>query len=359
MKSFSEYYEPHVPIQKDIDALSDPKLDHVRDRNDVNKLLINLALKYAAEYLQVSPYSIEGIEQRAMEAVQSTPADAMRLILDVIAKSTGEQATGESGLAQTDIVAVESLIDLRSTAAIMKEIIFGGDFMVEKNGPFGNNFIGLDIGHGTGILTLATYIAARRREINDIIMLGFDISPVAVEKSERTLNAAVPSYNFKVGQADVTNPSIWEVFHGLPLHYLVTETISTGIPPIIKRDGKWVLENEGDKETSFSLVTNADVDPFTQIFLNATRCHPGLEDDIRFGCTAMFPDIVRGNFKSDGENSTLYLHTGISQAPLKLHDVGSEFKDFQELQIGNHRRWQEESEEMTKIIDRLRAQQKK
>lgn len=101
------------------------------------------------------------------------------------------------------------------------------------------------------------------------------------------------------------------------------------------------MVSQPDNNLEHSLITHADVDPFPQVFLNALACRPDLEDDIRDGRTAMFPDIIGDKFKPDAWNSTLILTTGEDQKPLLLHEVGKEFRNFEEFDIGNHRRWQE------------------
>lgn len=340
MQTFQEYYEPHVSGEKIIDALSDPSLSHEKDRADVNRLLMNLVIRYVAEYLEMPPEDIEAINSKVKKSVKISPDDMMQIFVDVYMKAEGMPHTS-SGFSQTDRLSLESLVDIRATAAIMKEIIFGGKFEVEQGEQFADNFIALDLGHGTGVLMLAAQIAALRKQIAKILVVGVDISPEAISNSRRTLAKFMPEEEFKIERADIVHPMIWNIFDGLPLSYVISETIGPSTPAMVRQNGVWRMVSQPNGNLEHSLTTHADVDPFPQVVLNALACRPDLEDDIRDGRTAMFPDIIGGKFKPDARNSTLILTTGEDQTPLLLHEVGKEFRNFEEFEIENHRRWQE------------------
>lgn len=336
MHTFSEFYDPHVSIKESVDALSDPSLDHRKNREDVNKIIINLVTRYVADYLGVPAGDIAELKKRAVAAVQKSEQDMMQLMMDIIAKQMGAPEMAQ--FSQTDKLARESLIDIRATGAIMKEIIFGGEFEVQKRGAFANHFIGMDFGHGTGILMLAISIAARRKEIENILVLGLDISKQAVDNSQRTLSRVLPANQFVVKQGDITDPMCWKLVYDLPLHYVVSETIGPSTPVIEKSGKDWVTKGKR-RDVDLSMISHMDMDPFPNVFMNAMRYRPQLEDDVRRGRAAMFPNLIQGNFRPNNAGSTLVLNTSPDRAPLKLSDVGREFRDFEEFAIGNYRRW--------------------
>lgn len=339
MRNFNEYYDPQVSMKESVGALSDPSLDHEKNRDDVNKLLMNLVMRYVAEYLKAPASDIAAIKRKAEAAVQNTEADVMQMLMDVMAKQMGMPQAAQ--YSKTDKLAVESLVDLRATAAIMKEIIFGGEFKVDqrRGGIFDNTFIGMDLGSGTGILTLAMAIAARRTEIANVTVIGLDISPVAVENSQRVLSRVLPSEQFLMKRGNIADPMCWAIVHDMPLHYLVSETIGPSTPPIEKRNGGWAMRGE-ERKLRASMLTQMDMDPFPVVFMNAMQYRPQLERDIHQGRTAMFPDLIGGRYSPHYEYSTLALKTASNSTHRKLNKAGDEFSDFEEFDIQMHRRWQ-------------------
>ncbi len=313
------------PLTKIVDYLSDPTLSHEKHRDDVNRLVLNLVVKYLGEYLQVQGGGFSEFMDKLI-----------RKLLEV--KRSGHSADAVMGAAiaaglggdlcmvmDNDNMGVECLTDSSASAAIVKEIIFNGNF--EK----GREFIGIDAGSGTGILLMAIIIAAKRARIQQIIGLGFEKEKPAVERSNRVLSMLRRNnVDFKVQRADVLRKGLFESFEGLPLNFWVSETFSNVTPQLSVSDT--TVRIVGDEGTQMAARGQAILDPFHYVLRATVEERPSFVRDVKSNRTAMFPDIVKGDFvPGDRSDARIRLATGTKKEHVPLQHIGDEFSNYGEL----------------------------
>lgn len=341
MKELEKYYEPDRPIQKEVDALTDPKLEHESHRGQVNELIMNMVIKYLAVYLEVDPRDVESLKRLAVEKSKMGGIDdLMGGLSAALGALNGERSTHTS-----ESFALNCLSDVRVTAAIVKEIIFN-----QRCRVVGGEHVSFDFGSGSGILTLASMISGARKEANMIAGLGFEVNDQAVANSVRTLGSVLGESSFRIINADVTDPRFWKdcVRPGASITNWVSETISRTTLGFNVDDNDFVLNR--DDKTDFLLSLNATKDPFPEIVQRTVGFRPGFFDQVRNGEVSMFPDIVNGHFTSDGENAQIRFTTGLSQELAPLHCAGAEFLGYEDL--GADKRWEESTPEKEAGIHR-------
>lgn len=346
MQHFEDYYQPEIPVQSDIDELSDPRLDFDQDREKTNRLVLNLVIKFIATYLEVDPRNLSELKSKVTDASKTTPDELIKIITGMTMRMDHKCLEASP----VDALAIHSLLDLRTTAAIVKEIIFNQCFEND-----GKNFIGVDLGSGTGILTLATVIAGRRKRLRDILVLGIEIAPNLVRQSRRTLESILHGQNcHKIENLDATNPGMWSVLDGLPLHFWVSETIADSTPPLTLLPYGRIGLGRGIR-TVVSLLANIGHDSFAQILDSTMRGRPNFVEDVIYDRTAMFPDLINGNYRPNFEQSDLCLRTGLEPSiNLPLSSAGKEFEDYEDF--NTDRRWipdTDDEEQKTAALENL------
>jgi len=314
MRLLEDYFNQR-PLSSDVDALSDPALDFETDRSEVNEVVMNLVIKYLAAYLKVAHTEIVTMRReihRAITRQESSPADIL------IIQQYGTDMIGEG----SDEFPVRCLADSRQTAAIFKEIAFTDRF--KANG----RFTGVDWGSGTGILTLAMAIAARRRNVSERLSIGVDLREKAARHSRRVLKQALGSNEAQVICNDILKSRILpDLLKKHPIHFWVSETISRTTPPIDleRRDFGFT-----PREIMYRDKNEASDDPFPEFLGKTMNVIPDFLDRVRKGETAMFPDIANRLYYPYKQHSLLTLRTGL-KTPLKLHDIGREFDAYEDL----------------------------
>jgi hypothetical protein len=347
MQTLDQYYDKGRSLETVARDLSDPKLSLDSNKADVDKLVMNLVIKYAAKYFGVVEDDPTAIKSGVLKGLEKSDEDTLKFFANVISE------VDHGGMfvdADDDFIAKESLADLRCTAAIVREIIFGGRFEGKED------FIGVDFGTGSSILMLASAIAAFRREMKRIIIVGFDIQKTALDGGGRCLRGVLPEGSWKLERADVLDPRILLIFHGLPISYWVSETFSHNTPKMVVKGGDLFVFGDLSRP-DVSLAMNQHFDPFPQVLMNTVKMRPGFFGDVRNGKTAMFPDIVNGQYCPDTDNSRLSFRTG-TELYRPLHEVGREFSEFEDFGISS--RWPgwdvkpEELEVASKVFDIVR-----
>jgi len=330
MKTLDQYYEKGRSLADVTRALVDPRLSLETDKDSVDSLVMNLAIKYAAKYFGVVDDDPHAVKEVALKALEKTDEDvAMLMARASMAVDHGLSSIDEND----DVMASESLADLRATAVVVREVIFNDRF--DK----GCDFVGVDFGSGSSILMLASMISALRAGMKNILVVGFDISKKAIEKARACLSGVVPDSFWRVDQADILDPNVVKIFDGLPLGCWISETFSHNTPRMeVKGDKLAVFENRDFRDLKKSLVLNQHLDPFPQILTNTAMVREGFFRDVREEKTAMFPDIVNGKYVPDLGNSVLSFRAGSGlYMPLSL--AGNEFREFEDF--GETSRWPE------------------
>jgi len=338
MKSFESYYDGQVSLSDTAKALSDPNLSLDKNREDVDVLSLNLVIKFIAAYLEVSHTDINMIGDSVRAAYEKDPEDVLRFILQSLADMRGLKV--ESNLVDSDLLALESLLDVRATAVLVREIVFNQNFDTSNFG-----YVGVDLGSGTGILTLASIIAGRRRQIRSVTVLGVDNQKSAINKSKRVLSG-VANGQFILQHGDILDPGLYDVFRGIPVQSWVSETISE-VTPRMRFDGDDVVVSPVFGKHVFR---DLHADPFPHVLNRTLQGIPSFVAGVKSRRTAMFPDLVNGFYRPDMLNSKLVLRSSDSRTPRSLPDVGDDLNGYEDF--GIHSRWPayDPNEEVNPVI---------
>lgn len=333
MKKLTEYYDPSTTLSNNRDQLSDPALDFEKHRDEVNELVLNFVIKYLTEYLGITERNdvrkIEGEVRQIVCANDITPEHSLAEMMGMFAAKTKELLSGNF---QDDLYPVECVIDLRSTAAIVKEIIFNDRFSSEEP------FLSLDLGSGTGILLAASLIAARRKKIQEISGLGFELQEQAIIKSSKLLTSLFEKEQVNIERKDICDPMTYIDIYGFPIRSWISETISMGTPRIKKVGDDWQVEFRNEREAFFSQMEQG-LDPFVKVFGASVSIIKDFENKVKNGQIAMFPDLINGLYRPDTDQSTLQFRTGL-KGNFALPRAGEEFENFENFTIGQRgTRW--------------------
>ncbi|MCK5611700.1 hypothetical protein KAR91_58065 [Candidatus Pacearchaeota archaeon] len=320
MKNLEAYYT-NSPMEEDFEKLCDPRLSFDVDREEVNELILNLVIKYTAEYLSVKGDSIQVIRRKIAYLVNL--GNAIKL----------EKAKSELG---DDNFSMNCLSDIRQTSAVFKEIAFSDRFKAREG------FIGLDIGCGTGILMPAMAIAAKRKGIGDVFCTGIERVERAVAQSRNPLTRLLGDENYAVIQGDALGDSLFKMlFEARRPDFWVSETIGRNTPPIDLSRSDFGLD---PNEIMARYKYERNGDPFVEVLGKSMNEIDDFPEGVIRGRMGMFPDIFNGFYQPNRENSFLFLETGVdSQNPLRLEEVGIEFEEYEDFGI-SQKRWEGEGE---------------
>lgn len=324
---FEKYYLDR-PARTLVDTLSDRSLDANRHREKVNSLVMSLVIQYLGEYLKVlsrDPREI-GRATREKKETMRTRMSGGNFTKKLLTGSLAGDV--DAGRTNDDFPGLDCLMDTASTAALFKEIAFNGRF--EKRGQF----IGADFGSGTGILTLATAIAGRRSGAQAPFTMGLDREAESVRRSTEVLSRLLGPKEVMMSTADICSPNlIRTLFHGLPLSFLVSETVSDETPSMHIVGGNLEHSRQPDNLLTAGMrLLNTALEPYFEVLDATMKERPGFLQDLRKGTTAMFPDFVNGDFVPDGrKGATLKLRTSPSpEVPMRLPNVGAEFYSYEQ-----------------------------
>lgn len=320
----ADYYEAK-PLSVLVKELSVPGLTNERHRDQVNKLVINLVIQYIAEYIGAPMAGIEEIQTKAEQLLQQEKgargkgAEYMINILERLMTGDQELDNGDNSFAN------ECLFDIHSTSAILKEIIFASAFDKKSS-----DFVGLDLGTGSGILMIGQYIAAQRARMHRVTLLGLERQKKSVDNAMRVLGRAELHAQVDIAQADIRRRDVMGVFEGMPLSSFVSETFSTQMAEMHVKDGRLRIPDSHDNR--IALMTQDIGDPFPRVLENTVNGRPRFIRDVMEGKTAMFPDIVNGNFAPSLKSTKLRMTTGLEpKRHVPISRIGSEFERFEAL----------------------------
>ena len=324
MKSLEEFLTKST-LKEDLNALSNPNLDHDRSREKVNGLVMNTVIKYLALYLKIDETNARSIRDRVKEAIKWKERMAFQMDSE---EGMQYNACYKSPAPGNDLDGIMCAADLHRTAALFKEIAFGGRFI--ENG----RFHGLELGSGTGIMTLAMTVAASRKKIRDMHCVGIEKSGIAVNRSQKVLDEVVGSGRVSIHNWDIRECGHLSALYGDPIHYWVSETISLNTPKVdLARKDFGLSEDQ-------LLVRRVEggIDPFTDALRVSLNELPFFKTYVQRGATAMFPDVINGSYQPDRGRSTLRLVTAAKPKRSILERVGEEFEAYEDLDLG-WKRW--------------------
>lgn len=294
-------------IQDDINVLSE--ID-VQD-SEVNKFVASAVLKYVQLYFGAR--DIHGWLQRLIDRLEKWGGG-----FDLIWNPVNEA------------YALECLGDISTTSAIVKEIIFEDGYDKKED------FRSCDLGAGTGVLSMWAYISALRKRFMQGDIYLVDHEGVSVQKGGAVLREIVDaSFAVKTIVGDIRKPEVLANIGRQKILFWISETISHMTPDfsIDSQTGEVVIS----PEHAFNYDIISDIDPFPQVVWNILSHNPRLEQDVKEGKVALFPDYVNGLYIPDGPVSSLELKSSSTWATY-LHHVGrTDFSFVSDLD--EQRRW--------------------
>lgn len=326
-KPFESYYLDR-PLRNLVDELSDRNLDVDRHREEVNQRVMSLVIQYLGTYLQVpsrDPREI-GHASQSKKAEMKRQRTATGTNEGLILKALmGIPQTGE---VREDFPGLDCLMDTASTAALFKEVAFNRDFHTNWG-----QYVGIDLGSGTGILTLASVIAGRRSRVNGFT-LGLDREAKSVARATEVLSRLVGRQEVQLQAVDIRTPRLVEqLFQGLPLSFWISETIQDLTPEIEIANGRLRYRgNMSDPAFAAWVQFHNLVDPFCEVLGNTIQGRPSFTRDVQNGVTAMFPDAINKTYVPGGQRGgQLKLKT--SPQPdryRRLPTIGEEFASYEQ-----------------------------
>ncbi len=331
MKKRTEYFTDS-PIQTDITQLSNQDIHFDKNRGEVNELVLNILIKYLIKYLNVKEGNIEE-SRRKIEILVNESKDDDANFNPYISGQHVENIYGMSP--GVDFYPLQCHGDIRKTAAIFKEIAFNDTFRKE------GNFYGLDMGSGTGILTLAMAIAARRFGIGKIDCLGIELKELTASRSRNTLKQIIGGEGRILHDNLHKKGKLESLLSSMP-HFWVSETVMShtlhSTPKLdLYQDDLGLSITEKVRQNR---ILNSD--PFVTLLKRTIELIPEFRELVEKGKIAMFPDIVNGLYKPDKDSSRMQLKTGTGDS-LLLHEIGREFDNYEDLELEVNR-WSVDSD---------------
>ncbi len=319
-------YSTPEPLANIVKELSNPGLSQEQHRDDVNRLVMNFVMKFIAEFLDAPGMAIDELRLHA-ESIVGSEKDKRGRGIEAVKRMIQHQLERKSGLEyQDDSFPIECILDVQATAAIVKEIIFNDRF--EKR----QDFVGLDLGSGSGILSLAAYITSQRARIQRVLIMGMDRQQKALNKSQEMFRKVAPRATFQTIPADIRRPDIMTLFEGLPLSSWISETISTGTVQIRIQDNDVCVPRS--EAAQFAIMLDSLHDPYVEVLANTVRGRRHFIDDVKKGRTAMFPDLANGLYAPNPKDPRITLRTGTAKTAIPLQNIGQEFSEFEDF--GSH-----------------------
>ncbi len=328
MKKLTEYYTQR-PAMMDFSELTDPELQFDSHREQVNELVLNLVIKYLAKYLNIQSKSIAEVRAKIKSAIDESYEENKRL-----KPALGSNAENIHGFNQgVDAYPLQCHGDIRKTAAIFKEIAFSDKF---REGDVPNEFYGLDFGSGTGVLTLAMAIMARRLGSESVRCIGVEQRELTVKRARNAIKKIVGKDVSFVRSDIFSNGKLEDLLARQP-HAWVSETIQSGTPELdldIRGFGLGGKEKRQQSKMRYS-------DPFV-LLLHATMSKmPDFRRLVESGEIFMFPNVFNELYTPNYNHSMLRLRTGPDER-LLLPRAGKEFEEYEDLDVsGNRWGWEE------------------
>lgn len=209
-------------------------------------------------------------------------------------------------------MAIRCLQDLNATAALVKELA-NTDVAVNDDASCHT----VDLGAGTGVLSVGAAIAGIRSGAKQVILHVVDCESALLQKTTQALQSIGNHVQIISHDADIIEPDIYQKIDSSYVRFWISETISSGTPPVkIFRD-RMIWPERG--------TYRHDVDPFPAVTNHLARYVPDFVECVQKGYTKFFPDCINGEYQP-GAMNVLRLHSSHSHrthGPLKT--VGQDF----------------------------------
>lgn len=310
-----DYFDPRRSLRDRLEELSDPTEFSNHENPRVNTAVMGLVVKFLCDYLQILETNVNAIQDQVRLKVGRLEKEDMPMVSRHAFQMTTEGIT--------DAFGVQCLSDIRVTAALLKEIMFNNSF--KRN----DQFLGVDFGSGTGILSAAMLIAARRNFCREITLVLVDSQYNSLQHSTRVLDG-LGGINTQHLHADLRDDRLYEIF-APPLlpNFCVSETIGHTTPAILHASHKGIKWREGE----ISRVINGAIDPYMDVLDGLMRFSPNFYHRVLSGEAALFPNPINGDFIPDNHKTRLLLRTGPTQEHIPLDSIRNEFMSFEDFSL--------------------------
>lgn len=315
------YFDPRRSLKDRFDELSDPSAVPDCKNEKTNKLVMGFVVKFLCDYLQILETDVVNIQNNVRTKVRKLEVEKIPRI--------SKAALGGKTEGASDAFGVQCLADVRATAGLFKEVAFNERF--EK---YAQQFAGVDLGSGTGILGSAIAIAALRNQYRQPLVALVDSQKNALDNSERVLSP-IKSVDFRPIRNDLRAPQLYGLFAPpIWIKYWVSETFGYTTPDIVKLSK---TELEWGDGSAISKEISGALDPYMDVLANLMRYSPSFYDRAKQGKAALFPDPINGHFLPDHGNGRILLKTGPDPMPVGFRDIRKEFESFEDFSVANIR----------------------
>jgi len=332
-----EYYNDSTSLYEDVEELVGIDKE---SRDQLNILVLNIVLKYITEYLEISERPIDLIKKRVHKIMYDRRGLNDINQLAQIAKWVWWWHDPIIDIMQWlpigDDFWLDCLLDINQTSAIFKEIALEDKFESD-------NFQSLDLGSWTWILSLAAYIAWKRKWEAKWEILFVDQSKEAIDKSAKIFAPLSWNYNFNWLKGDIIDPKLYTQLELSELSFFISETISNTTPPFSIDIWDWELMYGSDLDEKIANFQKF-VDPFPIVLSHFIKNYPELYTKIKARKIAMFPNFATKQYKPDVFRSTINLTTWTNNEGLQLHKIWEEFDVYEWLDVVQPR-WEHKDEE--------------
>ena len=320
-----DYFDLSIPLIDRFRTLCSTEQFENHKSKGLNAAILCFVLKYLAEYLEISPkLQITDLKREIKKIIDERSRLEIPMIIEANLKGDPE--------GQSDICGIQCLSDIRSTAALVKEIAF----TPEAQGLEGRSFTSADLGSGTGILSAAAALHGIRNDAKEIICTGIESQKNAVENSKQILHS-LDVGDLYIIQCDLRIVDMYAEIFSFPIfvNYWISETFTIDTPEMEVTTEGLALPNMNLDKANHQII-NSCTDPIMHVLLGMLSV-PGFLESIRNGDAQLFPNIICGHYKPHHEREgTIRLLTS-KDSQIPIHQVGQDFSQFED--IGTQRRW--------------------
>lgn len=326
----NSWHNKSIKLPQLCEEISNPNLDYKKDREKINELILNLTLKYIAEYFGIpQDASIDNIGNKvAEENVRAMSGDTLKEeLMGMVNGMMGMMGQiDQNSLKSNDVGAKQSLGDLHQTAAIVKEIIFAPEKFQHTD-----TYLTVDLGSGSGILLLAGMIAGTRNKVQQVFGYGIDSSTPATKKSQQIFQKNFPtsSHRWKIENANILNPNVHIPYAG-KVDYMLSETITQNTPSIMIQDDGQLIPNKYSSTNPYEelekMYSQMHNEPYFLGLIMASEFDRTFIQKVRNGVIQLFPNVINENYIPMGEHGLIKLKTGLTpNSHIHLNNIGKEF----------------------------------
>lgn len=326
MKKIEAYLRTDMSLAQKFDELADTEKFSDKDSSGAKEAIMDFVVSYLLEFSELTLPELREYAQAVVKKDYGHP---------LVKKKTQEAGAPRDGMV------LGMLLDLRSTAALVQEIVFG-----EHEGFEGDRFVGLDLGSGSGILSVALAIAGARKKVKTVIK-GIELQPYSLEEAERIVGDINENSKHDVSitfaEGDLTEDQVFkeEILpfveeNGNKVDFVVSETFNHTTPQPVITDSRTLEWDRKVPMTPEQAHSMKDSDPFEWVISNLVKYIPNTIADIQSKKTRAFPDFVNRGVKLGNAYAKIKMYTEGAKM-MVIHKVGELFSEFQALPVPTYR----------------------